>query len=33
MMAMTRHRSLPVLRRHIRRGSFFSDNAAPKSGL
>jgi integrase len=29
----TRHRSLPVLRGYIRRGSLFSDNAAAKVGL
>ncbi len=29
----TRHRSLPVLRGYIRRGSLFSDNAAARVGL
>jgi integrase len=33
IMAQTGHRSLPVLRRYIRRGSLFNDNAAAKLGL
>ena len=33
IMNQTGHRSLPVLRRYIRRGSLFSDNAAAKLGL
>jgi integrase len=33
IMSQTGHRSLPVLRRYIRRGSLFSDNAAGKLGL
>ena len=32
-MAQTGHRSLPVLRGHVRRGSLFADNAAAKVGL
>jgi hypothetical protein len=32
-MNQTGHESLPVLRRHIRRGSLFNDNAAAKLGL
>ena len=33
IMAQTGHRSLPVLRGYIRRGSLFADNAAAKVGL
>lgn len=33
IMAQTGHRSLPVLRRYIRRGSLFNDNAAARLGL
>jgi hypothetical protein len=33
IMAQTGHRSLPVLRSYIRRGSLFADNAAAKVGL
>ncbi len=33
IMAQTGHRSLPVLRGDIRRGSLFADNAAGKVGL
>jgi integrase len=33
IMSQTGHRSLPVLRRYIRRGSLFTDNAAAKLGL
>jgi site-specific recombinase XerD len=33
IMAQTGHRNLPVLRRYIRRGSLFNDNAAAKLGL
>ena len=33
IMATTGHRSLPVLRRYIRRGSLFTDNAASRLGL
>jgi site-specific recombinase XerD len=33
IMAQTGHKSLPVLRRYIRRGSLFTDNAASKLGL
>ena len=33
IMAQTGHHSLPVLRRYIRRGSLFTDNAAAKLGL
>ena len=33
IMAQTGHKSLPVLRRYIRRGSLFTDNAAAKLGL
>jgi site-specific recombinase XerD len=33
IMNQTGHRSLPVLRRYIRRGSLFTDNAAAKLGL
>ena len=32
-MNQTGHKSLPVLRRYIRRVSLFNDNAAGKSGL
>jgi hypothetical protein len=32
-MRQTGHKSLPVLRRYIRRGSLFNDNAAAKLGL
>jgi hypothetical protein len=32
-MAQTGHRSLVVVRRYIRRGSLFTDNAAAKLGL
>ena len=33
IMEQTGHKSLPVVRRYIRRGSLFSDNAAAKVGL
>ncbi len=33
IMAITGHRSLPVLRRYIKRGSLFSDNASARLGL
>jgi integrase len=33
IMVQTRHRSLPVLREYIRRGSLFTDNAAARVGL
>lgn len=33
IMLTTGHRSLPVLRRYIRRGSLFTDNAAARLGL
>ena len=33
IMAQTGHKSLPVLRGYIRRGSLFADNAAGKVGL
>ena len=33
IMNQTGHKSLPVLRRYIRRGSLFNDNAAAKLGL
>lgn len=33
IMEITGHKSLPVLRRYIRRGTLFSDNAATKLGL
>jgi integrase len=33
IMNQTGHKSLPVLRRYIRRGSLFTDNAAAKLGL
>ena len=33
IMHQTGHRSLPVLRRYIRRGSLFTDNAAARLGL
>ncbi len=33
IMSQTGHRSLPVLRGYIRRGSLFADNAAAKVGL
>jgi site-specific recombinase XerD len=33
IMNQTGHKSLPVLRRYIRRGTLFSDNAAAKLGL
>jgi integrase len=33
IMSQTGHRSLPVLRRYIRRGSLFNENAATKLGL
>ena len=33
IMNQTVHKSLPVLRRYIRRGSLFNDNAAAKLGL
>ena len=33
IMNQTGHKSLPVLRRYIRRGSLFHDNAAAKLGL
>jgi hypothetical protein len=33
IMAQTGHKSLPVLRGYIRRGSLFLDNAAAKVGL
>lgn len=33
IMAQTGHKSLPTLRRYIRRGSLFSDNAAGRLGL
>ncbi len=32
IMNQTGHESLPVLRRYIRRGRFFNDNAAAKLG-
>jgi hypothetical protein len=32
-MDQTRHRSLKQVRKYIRRGSLFRDNAAAKSGL
>jgi hypothetical protein len=32
-MAQTWHRSLPMVRRYIRSGSLFNDNAAAKVGL
>lgn len=33
IMEQTGHRSLPIVRRYIRRGSLFSDNAAARVGL
>lgn len=33
MTEITGHKSLPVLRRYIRRGTLFTDNAATKLGL
>lgn len=33
IMGQTGHRSLPVLRGYIRRGSLFADNAMAKVGL
>jgi site-specific recombinase XerD len=33
IMSQTGHKSLPVLRRYIRRGSLFNDNAAANLGL
>jgi hypothetical protein len=33
IMAQTGHRSLTVVRRYIRRGSLFNENAATKLGL
>jgi integrase len=33
IMEQTRHRSLKQVRKYIRRGSLFQDNAAKKSGL
>ena len=33
IMNQTGHKSLPVLRRYIRRGTLFTDNAAAKLGL
>lgn len=33
IMDQTRHRSLKQIRKHIRRGSLFRDNAAAKNGL
>jgi hypothetical protein len=33
IMEQTGHKSLPVVRRYIRRGSLFTDNAAAKVGL
>jgi integrase len=33
IMEQTRHRSLKQVRKYIRRGSLFQDNAAARSGL
>jgi len=33
IMDQTRHRSLKQVRKYIRRGSLFKDNAAARSGL
>jgi hypothetical protein len=33
IMEQTGHKSLPVVRRYIRRGSLFTENAAAKVGL
>ena len=33
IMEQTGHRSLPVLRRYIRRGTLFTENAAARLGL
>jgi integrase len=33
IMAQTGHKSLPVLRRYIRRGSLFENNASARLGL
>ena len=33
IMEQSGHKSLPIVRRYIRRGSLFTDNAAAKVGL
>lgn len=33
IMEQTGHKSLPIVRRYIRRGSLFTENAAAKVGL
>ena len=33
IMALTGHKSLPMVRRYIREGSLFRENAATKLGL